>query len=394
MNDPRQLNADATAALRSGDASGAARLFRAAAEADGAAPELWVNAAAAYRMLGDDGGEGDALDQALRLDQLNLQALIRKAQLKERTGQTLAAIQAWNAVLALAPPSDQLSEQFAAMLAAARAFVENAMATFGTEMDRALAPVRSGLPQGTSRRFDRAVDAALGRSRIYQNQCHGLHFPFLPADEIFDRALFPWLGQIEARTDAIRDELRAFIAGGSVGLEPYVAMEPGTPETIWTPLDQTLDWGALHLWRHGVPTEHLATFPQTAEALALVPGPHVTGRMPTAFFSLLKPRTQIPPHTGVTNTRAVVHLALIVPPGCALRVGGETRGWKEGEAFAFDDTIEHEAWNNSDALRAVLIFDCWNPHLSEDEQNAIVELYRAADSLGLSLNAPEGGAGR
>ena len=102
-----------------------------------------------------------------------------------------------------------------------------------------------------------------------------------------------------------------------------------------------------------------------------IPGAKMARRAPTAFFSILKPKTHIPPHTGVTNTRAIIHLPLIIPEGCGFRVGGETREWKMGEAFAFDDTIEHEAWNNSDELRAVLIFDVWNPHLTPVEQTML-----------------------
>ena len=90
--------------------------------------------------------------------------------------------------------------------------------------------------------------------------------------------------------------------------------------------------------------------------------------------------TRIPPHTGVTNTRAIIHLPLIVPEGCGFRVGGETRPWVVGKPFAFDDTIEHEAWNDSDELRAVLIFDVWNPHLTEREQDVIARYYAAADA--------------
>jgi aspartyl/asparaginyl beta-hydroxylase (cupin superfamily) len=71
-----------------------------------------------------------------------------------------------------------------------------------------------------------------------------------------------------------------------------------------------------------------------------------------------------------------------VPEGCGFRVGGETRAWREGEAFAFDDTIEHEAWNDSDRLRVVLIFDVWNPHLSAAEQQLLVRFFAAADETG------------
>ena len=63
----------------------------------------------------------------------------------------------------------------------------------------------------------------------------------------------------------------------------------------------------------------------------------------------------------------------IVPAGCRFRVGGETREWKVGEAWVFDDTIEHEAWNNSDAPRAILIFDIWHPELTPLERDLIRE---------------------
>jgi len=73
-----------------------------------------------------------------------------------------------------------------------------------------------------------------------------------------------------------------------------------------------------------------------------------------------------------------------VPPGCGFRVGGETREWRVGQALAFDDTIEHEAWNNSDQLRAVLILDVWNPHITEAERELIRRFYVAAEASGHS----------
>ena len=100
---------------------------------------------------------------------------------------------------------------------------------------------------------------------------------------------------------------------------------------------------------------------------------------------MLKPHTRIPPHTGVTNTRAIVHLPLIVPPGCGFRVGGETREWQEGTAFAFDDTIEHEAWNDSDELRAVLIFDVWNPHMTAGDRELLLRYFASADASGYAV---------
>ena len=93
--------------------------------------------------------------------------------------------------------------------------------------------------------------------------------------------------------------------------------------------------------------------------------PVIAGASPNAMFSLLAPRTLIPPHVGINNARLVCHLPLIVPEGCWFRVGAERRDWKPGEAFVFDDTIEHEASNPSDELRVVFIFDIWHPDLTE-----------------------------
>jgi aspartyl/asparaginyl beta-hydroxylase (cupin superfamily) len=167
-------------------------------------------------------------------------------------------------------------------------------------------------------------------------------------------------------------------------------MDAGTPDSHWTPLDQNMDWGACFLWEYGQPNRQvIERCPRTAEVIASIPGATIPGRAPNAFFSLLRPRTRIPPHTGVTNTRAIVHLPLIVPEGCGFRVGGETRSWVEGQPLAFDDTIEHEAWNDSDSLRAVLILDCWNPHLTEAERQIITRYFDAADSAGYNPRREE-----
>ena len=109
-------------------------------------------------------------------------------------------------------------------------------------------------------------------------------------------------------------------------------------------------------------------------ALRGAPQPDQPGRTPSAMFSLLKPKTRIPPHTGVSNVRLVTHLPLIVPPGCGFRVGNDTREWETGKAWVFDDTIEHEAWNDSEQLRVVLIFDVWHPQLSAAERAMITAM--------------------
>jgi aspartyl/asparaginyl beta-hydroxylase (cupin superfamily) len=99
----------------------------------------------------------------------------------------------------------------------------------------------------------------------------------------------------------------------------------------------------------------LAACPRTAAALAQIP--HLT----TAGFSRMAPGTHIAPHEGWVTTVYRAHLGLVVPDGCALKVGGEIRRWREGEAFVFDDTVEHSAWNRGKADRIILLFDFSRP---------------------------------
>jgi aspartyl/asparaginyl beta-hydroxylase (cupin superfamily) len=111
-----------------------------------------------------------------------------------------------------------------------------------------------------------------------------------------------------------------------------------------------------------------------------VPLPHITIRAPSILFSLLKPGARIAAHNGMINTRLICHLPLIVPPGCGFRVGNETREWEVGKLLIFDDTIEHEAWNDSEEDRVILIFDVWRPEVTEDERRAVTAIFEAIDS--------------
>ncbi len=384
---PQQLNAAGVQALGSGEPARAADFFRRAIAADAQAPALWLNLAKAQRELGDVEGERAALDGALAIDARHFMALLRRAELEQRLGESSRAAGSWSAVIQLAPPPDQLPPALAEIIEQGRAFLAERTATLGAATDAGLAATRREAKDADLRRADAAIDAALGRRRIYLNECQGFHFPFLPADEFFPRHHFPWMAELEAATDAIRAELEDLLTKGDDGFVPYVSMPSGAPETKWTPLDKSLAWGAYYLWKYGEPVEAaLKRCPATAAALAKVPRADLPNRAPSAFFSLLRPHTHIPAHTGVTNVRTIVHLPLIVPSGCRFRVGGETREWKIGEAFGFDDSIEHEAWNDSDELRAVLILDVWNPHLTEVERKMVREFFLVADASG---HAPE-----
>lgn len=358
-------------------------LLRRAIAADPGAPDLWMNLARAFREQRDDHGEEEALRGALSTDQRHFMALVRMAELLERRGEESRAAERWRGVLAMAPMIEERSPALEAMVEHARDYVARQRDSFAGAIDRSLAVARAAVAPAELRRFDACIDHALGRREIYANQCAGMHFPFLPADEFFAREHFPWLAAIEAETDVIRAELEAVLAEDAAAILPYVAMEPGTPANKWSPLDHSLDWGAMHLWKDGRRDDAVcARVPRTAAAVEMLPLSDLPGRTPTVFFSLLRPGAHLPAHTGVSNVRTIIHLPLIVPPNCDFRVGGETRTWKAGEAWAFDDTIEHEAWNRSEALRAILIFDVWNPYISPVERDLLRGFYAAAADVG------------
>ncbi|WP_436803057.1 aspartyl/asparaginyl beta-hydroxylase domain-containing protein [Sphingomonas sp. DT-51] len=374
---PLALNALGVDALARGDEA-AARWFTRAIAADPAAPELWMNLARAHRSRGDAAAERAALEGALALDQRHFMALVRLAEWHERDGDSEAAAERWGHVLTMAAALDERTPAIETMLEHARDYVAARRAGFAARIDGALAAVRATLSPAARRRTDACIDHALGRRAIYANQCAGLHFPFLPADEFFAREHFPWLAQIEAETATIRDELLQMLADDGDALRPYVAMKPGTPRNKWSALDGSLAWSALHLWKDGRRDDSVcARVPRTAAAVAALPLSDLPGRTPTVFFSILRPGAHLPAHTGVSNVRSIVHLPLIVPPDCGFRVGGETRAWEEGRAWVFDDTIEHEAWNRSDRPRAILIFDVWNPHIAADERALLRAFYAA-----------------
>lgn len=114
----------------------------------------------------------------------------------------------------------------------------------------------------------------------------------------------------------------------------------------------------------------LRTCPRTAAAIAEIPG------VTTVGFSRLAPGTHIKPHIGWVKTVYRLHLGLVVPPDCALRVGDDVRPWREGECLVFDDTTEHEAWNRSDHDRLVLLLDFVRPgmeHVEADVPPAAVQ---------------------
>jgi aspartate beta-hydroxylase len=373
------LKAAADRAMMAGDPRSAIELFERALAIAARRVDLWIGLAACRRATGDSQRSLAALESALAADPRCFPALLMKGSILESLGHEKQAAMTYGNAILIAPREEDMAEPTRRALSHARVVHDRYTADLAAWLK-----TESGLDAGRAsaegRRIDTFIEAMAGRRKIYHQEPARFHYPGLPAIEFFEREAFPWLEAFEARTDDIRGELLSVWVEGSPELEPYINYRDGLPLDQWAELNRSLKWSAYHLYLHGAPVEeHCGRCPATVAALELLAQPKVQSRSPSAMFSILRPRTRIPPHTGVANTRLVVHLPLVIPRDCGFRVGGETRQWREGQAWVFDDTIEHEAWNDSDEPRAVLICDVWNPYLSPAERETVAELMALLD---------------
>ena len=372
---PLVLNEIGRRKLTAGDVAGAHAVLVQATKDAPSNPSLWINLAAALRGLDRHDEEMAALEQAITLDPANVRALLQKASLQELQSNSRSAAVTYRRALQMVSPSAPVPAWMQEVLAHARQVVDANNRALESFIENKLTTLRSKHAQVPLHRFDRCLATLVQKRRIYRQQPSFMYFPQLASIEFYERGDFPWLDSIEAASDDIRAELIEVLVEDQAGLEPYVSHGTGqSVEQKWRELHRSRRWSVYFLWREGSAyPEHIARCPRTAAALEHWPRCEVPGCSPTAVFSILDAKTRIPPHTGVNNTRLVVHLPLIVPPGCGFRVGGEEREWQPGKAFVFDDTIEHEAWNDSDEPRAVLILDIWNPAVTAVERAMVSE---------------------
>jgi aspartate beta-hydroxylase len=369
---PAVLNELGVRMLARGAAEQAHALFSRATTVDPKHPTLWANLASSLKALGRREEENDALEKALELEPRHLSALLQRGAFLETSGDTRNAARVYGQALQCIAPNLETPAAVREALDRAKSCVAADRAELLKALEEPLAAVRARHDVAQQPRVERCIDVLMNAQKIYHSQPTWMYFPGLPAIEFFDRSQFPWLETFEAHWEQIRAELLQVLMTDQDGLQPYIDFPLSAPLDQWRDLNKSRSWSAYFLWNQGTAlSDHMARCPVTARALDLPGRPSIQARAPTAFFSLLEPKTRIPPHTGVTNTRLTVHLPLIVPDGCGFRVGGTTREWVPGQAWVFDDTIEHEAWNDSDSPRAVLIFDIWNPLLTEAEREAV-----------------------
>lgn len=375
-----RLHNDAVQAMAGGRLEDAKRLLGEALHLDPTLLSAWLNLAALQRVAGDLPGAMASVEGALKLDPLSFLALLMRGSLLDAQGKIREAAGAYGNALMQMPPADRLDEATRRAVARAREVNERFAAELGDWLDRTIRPeIRQGAGASTQR-MNGFLDHLSGRRRPYHQKPTNFFYPGLPSIEFWARDYFPWLEMLESATGDIRGELLA--VANSASLEPYMQRSATEPVQQWGDLNHSLRWSAYHFALMGKKyDEHRRECPKTAAILDQLPLPSIPERSPAALFSILQPKTHIPPHNGAGNIRLLCHLPLVLPPGCGFRCGNETREWKMGEAFVFDDTIEHEAWNNSDQMRAVLIFDVWNPLLAPEERDFISRALTGLDGF-------------
>lgn len=369
--------AAADRALTGRDLAQARAILEAGVAEDPQDPAFWQRLATVRHLAKAPSQALAALDRALEFDPLDFVNLLMRARIFDQMEHPGAG-EAYGNALAQRRPSSippallPAIERAEAAWAACQQLVERRVAT-------AIEASAIDLTPAERRRIDRLASNVSRRTRTYHSEASHFHYPGLRAREFHDRADFPWLERLEALTGTIASELDAVAKAPDAVLVPYVQYAPSEPLAQWRALNHNLDWTAIHLLERGAAiAPNAGACPQTIAFLEQVEQPWIPGCGANAMFSMLAPRTAIPAHVGVANFRLVCHLPLVLPGKCWFRVGEEVRDWELGQAWVFDDTIEHEAVNETDELRVILIFDIWHPDLSPAERAAIAATVEAS----------------
>lgn len=195
-------------------------------------------------------------------------------------------------------------------------------------------------------------------------------FSLVPNAPVLDVRDFGWTEMLRDNWQAIRDEALA-TALAHEDAAPSLALVSPDHRAI-APINK---WRSFFLWGYGYAIdENVARCPVTASLVRRIPG------LNSAFFSILAPGTHIPPHRGVTKGLLTCHLGLIVPRDgdVRMRVGDRVVRWAEGETLLFDDTWDHEVWNDTSGTRVVLLIQLRRPLRQPGRwfADAVIELIR------------------
>ena len=321
-------------------------------------------------------------EERLARNNRDIEALVSKADHRFSNSDRRGALAFYNAAAAVGngtavtPAQRELVERAQRKAAEIQAGIPDHIVSTLTEAGFA--------PNDWHPRFRSSIDILLGRKARSAGQPYpelptSFYYDGLPYVQFANPDDYEWRHAVEAATDQIRNE--AAKLGEEAELGAYVKKQSDRPQGDVHGMLEDARWSTFDLTDKGAPVaDRVARYPATYRAIAdNAPLCDIPGRAPSIMFSRLAAGAHIPPHTGVVNTRLICHLPLVIPGAGYLRVGNQRRPWTEGELLVFDDTVEHEARNESDADRLVLIFDIWRPELSAEERAQVRALFAAVD---------------
>lgn len=361
-------------ALQAGNNKEAKATFRNAIDQGHASSRVWLGLALSSIAGRDTKAAEHAIDQVLALEPNNLRALIIKGDIVFARQELQAAAAHYGLALRLSAALNNPPPVVIADLKRIAKRQQEISRRFQDHLLDQLANV--GYRRTTaSDRFNKALDMLLGKmerpleTRSYPQSPHTFYMPDIPYHTFYPRESLNWLETLEAQTDVIQGELEALLRAQLDSFKPYIHSGIDRPQGSDTDLLDSDDWTSAYLWEDGRPVEPvIERCPATTDIMEELPLTKINGFSPSVLFSKLAPGARIEPHTGLVNTRLICHLPLIVPDECGLRVGNDTRVTQRGSAWAFDDSIQHEAWNQSEQPRVILLFDVWRPELDESER--------------------------
>ena len=383
-SDPNQLIKTGLRALNLNKPSEARDAFKQVIAMGKANTSIWLALAYAYRGLNDVAEMLNAAEQSIRLEPRNPRAYILKADHYLELNDRRAAGAFYQKALSVAPPQQQTPNDLRPELQKAQQQLAYISKAFEDHLEGVTSDVKCHIVNEQSERFLSSINMLKGKEKRFIQEPRLYFFPGLKDGDFFDSSQFDWVKNLEAATADIQSELKSVLAntGHRKQFNPYIQGETNRPQSDPHGLIDNTAWSTFDLWKDGEEVkENTALCPKTAEAIKAIPSASIQGRSPNILFSLLKAGSKIPPHNGLLNTRLICHLPLIIPEKCGFRVGNSNREWQEGKVWLFDDTIEHEAWNNSDMDRYILLFEVWKPELSTIERKQVSTLIQSIDTF-------------
>ena len=240
--------------------------------------------------------------------------------------------------------------------------------------ERQLAEAQAEFGAGPMRRVEEAIRAATGRGEAVAppdplQKPGSLYLRGLTTRAWWDPAAVPEVATLERSAGVFREELGQLLED-RVGFQHFDEGPEGFEAE-----ETSFGWNAFYFrWSCRDVPENRARCPRSSRVLESLPN-----LAQQAWFSALKPGTHIGAHCGPINAVLTVHLALIVPPGCEMRVGRETRTWQEGRCLVFDDSLSHEVWHRGSETRFILLLDVWHPEITPAERDFFRRSIRALE---------------